>query len=692
MMLDGGAIVRAARTFAAAAHVSLALALAACGRPDAPPAAGAPDASDSPARAGSDGAGSAVAGAPVPAPAVVSPVAGAPAAAPVSPAADGFTPFEGTWLGTASGPRPIDVIVVVERKDGAVNVIAALPSFGSLGDGIPDAAVRDGRLTGTLPAVIGQMRMDVAASGDVLEGTIAATPPGAVDPTSMPLRLERSLDVRASKDAKAWAGQLDVGAQQLMVGLSIAPGPGERWSGTVDFPAQGVQALPVFLQRTDDGRITARIPVPGDATLRLEPDGDGLRGTFSQGNFQTGIAFRPHAVGAPLPAPQRKARPQDPKPPFPYENRTVRITVPEGHTLEGTYSVPAGASAANPVPGVVLVTGSGPQDRDESIMGHRPFEVLADALARKGIAVLRCDDRGFGASTGDFASATIDGFASDAAFAFLTLASKPEVDPARVAILGHSEGASAAALATGIVDADPQAVARVASLVLLAGPGVDGDRVLREQNARLMLAAGKTEAEIAAARAAHAALLDAVKQGADDVVVRARARETLLEQLKLGGNDVAALPASVIDPKVDATVQQLRSPWMRRFLEFDPASALRKVSCPVLVLNGTLDTQVDPAQNVAPIEAAVKEAGQPVTAKVLPGLNHLFQPAKTGEPAEYATIDVTMDPAVLALVADWLRAQPRRQPPPPPPSAAPAAPVPVAPVPIGPIPLPPPSR
>ncbi len=295
-------------------------------------------------------------------------------------------------------------------------------------------------------------------------------------------------------------------------------------------------------------------------------------------------------------------------------------------------------------------------------MGHRPFEVIADALARRGIAVLRCDDRGIGGSDGSYAEADTDGFASDAHFGFLTLASAVEVDPARVGIIGHSEGGTIAPMVVASIDADASATAKVAFIAMLAGTGVDGDRVLREQNARLLLASGKTEAQIAAERAAHAAFLDAVKQGADPVVLRAKAREMIIEQLKLRGVDTAALPAGALDSQADSAVAQMAMPWMKRFLALDPAEYLAKVTCPVLALNGSLDAQVTVEQNVPAIEAALKKSGSPYTVKVLPGLNHLFQPAKTGGVEEYAAIETTVDPSVLAILADWCNAQRPRAP------------------------------
>jgi alpha-beta hydrolase superfamily lysophospholipase len=297
-------------------------------------------------------------------------------------------------------------------------------------------------------------------------------------------------------------------------------------------------------------------------------------------------------------------------------------------------------------------------------MGHKPFLVLADALARRGIAVLRCDDRGVGGSTGSYATAVTDDFMSDAVLEFGTLASIEGIDAARLGMIGHSEGGLVAPMAVVHMDekhaTQPASAARPAFIVLMAGTGVNGDAILREQNKRILLATGLTEAQIAPAVAAHAAYLDAVQSGASADVLRASAKKLVLAQIALGGTDPATIPAATLDAQVDAALAQIGSPWMKRFLVLDPAVSLRKVKCPVLVLNGTLDTQVDAVQNVPPIEAALKVSGAPTTVKVIPGLNHLFQRAQTGAIDEYSKIEITIDPEVLDVIASWILAQPPR--------------------------------
>jgi pimeloyl-ACP methyl ester carboxylesterase len=604
--------------------------------------------------------------------------------------------FEGVWIGATTGERVVDLVLVVETKDGKLIGQAALPSFGTLGDPVPDLAEKDGHLTGTISAMVGTMKFNLARAGEAADGTLSALPPGSPTPIEMPLHLERTIEARGSKEARAWAGQLEAGAQSIVMGLVIAPNGADRWAGAIDIPAQRIRNLPLRVARAADGTFTIHMPIQGNATFVLREADGKLSGEYSQGKFKAPIEFAPHDDSKQLPAAKPRPRPQDPQPPFPYDIRIQRIGHPSGHTLEGTLLVPKTATKEKPVPAVLLVTGSGQQDRDESIMGHRPFAVLADALARRGIAVLRCDDRGIGGSDGDFAAATTDDFVSDAMYEFVTLAAVEQVDRCRVGIVGHSEGGLVAPMAAVKLSADKDAPSSPAFLVLMAGTGVNGDAILREQNTKLLRASGLTEEQIAPVRAAHAAFLDAVKQGADPVVLKARARELVTAQLKLGGMDMTKVPDTAIDQQADGALQQVNSPWMKRFLALDPAEALRQVSCPVMVLNGTLDAQVSTEQNVPAIEAALKEAAAKdprtqATVKVMPGLNHLFQPAKTGSLEEYTTIDTTMSPEVLDAIAAWVLAQPSRNLPPlpkPAPGAAPVGmPVPM-PIPV-PVPVPP---
>jgi pimeloyl-ACP methyl ester carboxylesterase len=333
-------------------------------------------------------------------------------------------------------------------------------------------------------------------------------------------------------------------------------------------------------------------------------------------------------------APAPPLRPQEPKPPFPYSSEAVSYPNPqaEGVRLAGTLTKPNGPGK---FPAVLLITGSGAQNRDEEIFGHKPFLVIADFLARRGIAVLRVDDRGYAESTGNFATATTADFATDVEAGVRFLLKRPDIDAKHIGLLGHSEGG---AIAPMVAIRMPE----VAFLILLAGTGVPGDEIIEAQSYHGVLASGASEQAAKQTREIEHAILHIVKSETD-----AAARQAKLTALAEG------------KPGLQQTLTQqsaqLNSPWFRYFLNYDPRPALAGVKVPVLALNGAKDTQVDPAQNLPAIEAALRKGGdRDVTVKVMPGLNHLFQPCKTGEVSEYLSIEQTMAPEVLDLIADWI--------------------------------------
>jgi len=328
------------------------------------------------------------------------------------------------------------------------------------------------------------------------------------------------------------------------------------------------------------------------------------------------------------------ARPQTPKPPFPYRTEEVTVASAPGVTLAGTLTLPQGEG---PFPAVVMITGSGAQDRDETILGHKPFAVIADRLTRDGVAVLRVDDRGFAKSTGDFAAATDDDFAADAAAQVAFLRKRADIDPARVGLIGHSEGGI---VAPKVAAKDP----KIAFVVLMAGPGVPLSEVLRAQRAKLMPAMGLGPEQIKKSQALVDHAVAAMKGAKDQAEARGRA----LHVIQAEGAGVTRS-----DAEAQALAAQLSSGWMRDLLDYDPAPTLAKVKCPILALNGTKDGQVPPEQNLPAIRAATQ--GNPdVTIQELPGLNHLFQTAKTGAVGEYADIAETVAPSALDAMSGWI--------------------------------------
>jgi pimeloyl-ACP methyl ester carboxylesterase len=354
----------------------------------------------------------------------------------------------------------------------------------------------------------------------------------------------------------------------------------------------------------------------------------------------------PPAVAAPpaAAAPGAAHHAQEPQPPFPYGVREALYTSGAVH-LAGTLSVPPGKG---PFPAVLLISGSGAQDRDGEILGHRPFLVLADRLTRAGIAVLRVDDRGVGGSSGDNETATDDDLAGDVLAGVHFLAAQPEVAPGRIGLLGHSEG--------GVVA--PLAASRshdVAFLVLLAATALPGDVVLMHQTADLLRLAGTPSDLVDKRLAVERRLLDLVASEPSTALRRDLLRPLVRAGLQLApAGELAASPAD-LDALVDATVRTMASPWYRSFVISDPEVALRRVHVPVLALWGERDVQVAAQENQTAMAHALRDAGEKdVTLRQLPGLNHLLQDAETGSPDEYATLEQTMSPEVMDIVAHWI--------------------------------------
>jgi len=315
------------------------------------------------------------------------------------------------------------------------------------------------------------------------------------------------------------------------------------------------------------------------------------------------------------------ARPQTPEGPFPYDVVEVEYdNTKDGIHLAGTLTIPHGEAK---YPAAVLISGSGAQDRNEALMGHKPFWVLADHLSRKGIAVLRVDDRGVGGSTGSTRDSIGEELARDVATSVEFLRGHARIDPDRVGLIGHSEGG---VLGPRVAASDR----RIAFVVMMAGTGVPGHEIIREQSAALLLASGASSAALEAAAVQQDAFLNALL--ASNTLDEAR------EALEARGKTEEA-----------AVVTR----WYLDFIQYDPIPALKRVRCPVLVLNGTLDLQVLAKQNLPPIRKALSRNRNAAIHR-LDGLNHLFQHAKTGAPSEYATIEETIAPEVLELISGWV--------------------------------------
>lgn len=332
-------------------------------------------------------------------------------------------------------------------------------------------------------------------------------------------------------------------------------------------------------------------------------------------------------------------RPQTPIPPYPYREIEAEFDNPAavGVRLAGTLTLPSGSGR---FPAAVLISGSGGQDRDSTLFDHKPFLVLADYLTRRGIAVLRVDDRGVAKSSGSRETATSADYATDVAAAVTWLRTRGEIDPERIGLIGMSEGGLIAPM---VAVADP----RIAFSVLLAGPAGRGDALWLAQQRAIGLSTGTAAAELDRREPLMRRLLAAMRDAPDNASAQVQARAVF-----------AAAPAGERPPPaaVEALVSRLSSDWMRFFLRYDSTAALAKLRSPVLALNGSKDVQVDAATNLAAIRRATS-ANPDVTVEEMPGLNHLFQTAPTGAVGEYRDIEETIAPAALERIAQWIAAR-----------------------------------
>lgn len=438
--------------------------------------------------------------------------------------------------------------------------------------------------------------------------------------------------------AGSWLGALDLGAMKLRLALDVTSKDG-KLEAVLDSIDQNAKLPVTSMEDSPEGLRFTVAPVNGRFEGEYSQDGSELAGTWTQAGNSLPLTFRRQAT------PFALKRPQEPAKPYPYREEEVTFQNSKaGISLAGTLTLPSGKG---PFPAVVLMTGSGPQDRNETLMGHKPFLVLADHLTRAGIAVLRYDDRGFGKSTGNFAVATHFDFASDGHAAFEYLKSRDEIDRARIGLLGHSEGS---VYAPYIAKDSPD----VAFVVLYAGVGVPMRDLLERQSLDILKAMGlaytPSAEEIAVNDAifARLALKKIDKETAD--FLRAKLREAIA----LAPENVRQA-MNLNEQSIEMRLQTLMTPWFMELLSYDASQELRHIRTPVLALFGSKDMQVAAEPNSESMKKTFAAAGnRDVTLKTFDGLNHLFQQAGTGAPAEYSSIEETMAPVVLETTSQWI--------------------------------------
>ncbi len=442
----------------------------------------------------------------------------------------------------------------------------------------------------------------------------------------------------------SWAGKLQLPGAALRIVLHVKAAAAGAYTATLDSPDQGAKGIPAtrVVWKNDSLQLDVG-SIGGSYVGKLNADSLLLTGQWRQGGQGWPLDLKKTDVAA-----LELKRPQNPKKPYPYREEEVSYASTAANVrLAGTLTLPEGKG---PYPAVLLITGSGPQNRDEELMGHQPFLVLADYLTRRGIAVLRVDDRGVGKSTGVFAAATSRDFADDALAGVNFLKSRKDINPRQIGLVGHSEGGLIAPLvSTQSKD--------VAFMVLMAGPGVTGEEIIQRQTELIMKANGMVPEGIQSSLALQEKMFRILRQESDSARAEQKMTEAV-QQATAAMTDAQKQASGLTGEGSRVLAKRLNTPWFRFFLTYDPKPTLRKVKVPVLALNGEKDLQVSPKENLAAIAAALKEGGnQQVQTQEMPGLNHLFQTAQTGSPAEYAQLEETFAPTAMQQVGDWIAQQ-----------------------------------
>jgi pimeloyl-ACP methyl ester carboxylesterase len=440
-----------------------------------------------------------------------------------------------------------------------------------------------------------------------------------------------------------WYGAIHIQGTTLHLVFHITKSGG-AYATTFDSPDQGARDLATDKTTVAGNQLTIEAAKFGiKYTGTFLPDSNKINGTFIQSTLNVPLNL---TQGKPSAAILPAVRPQDPTD-FPYKQEDVIFTNPKaGNTLACTITMPADGRVTKIV---VLITGSGPQNRNEEIkqFNHRPFLVWSDWLTRQGIAVLRYDDRGVGQSTGAFATATSADFADDAEAAVNYIRSRADLKGLSIGLMGHSEGGMIAPI---VASRDKG----IKFIVLLAGPGIPIDQLMLKQVADQMRLGGAPDEAILRSSATNKKIYKLISLNPSLPAGQLKQQVDTLMYQELRGYPKADLQ----NQSIDAIVKQssaLISPWYRYFIAFNPADYLTKVKCPVLALDGTLDMQVNSEANLAGIKASLEKGGNRHFQVVsLPGLNHLFQKATTGSVAEYAQISETVDPIALQKVSAWI--------------------------------------
>lgn len=451
-----------------------------------------------------------------------------------------------------------------------------------------------------------------------------------------------SFSLTAQEIAGQWNGALKVQGTQLRLVFNVTK-TDNGFSSTMDSPDQGAKGIPTTTTSFENSILKITIENAKIEYIGTLGNDNIIVGTFKQG----GQTF-PMNLSKEIIEKEKLLRPQEPTKTYSYYSEDITFENKKaGISLAGTLTLPKKEGV---FPVVILISGSGPQNRDEEILGHKPFLVLSDYLTKNGIAVLRYDDRGTAFSKGDFKTATSADFATDVESAIEYLKNRKEINKKKIGLIGHSEGGLIAPMvASKSKD--------VAFIILLAGTGIQGDQLLLLQQKLIGKVSGVSDEDLKKNELTNRKAFDIVNKSTSLEQLKADLTAFILQEVK--DNPNAEKPQGMTDDDfVKMQVNQIANPWMQFFIKYNPALALTKVKCPVLVINGEKDLQVPAKENLDAIKKALTKGGnKKVTIKEMPNLNHLFQECKTGSPDEYATIEQTFSPTALTVILTWLQTQ-----------------------------------
>jgi hypothetical protein len=439
-----------------------------------------------------------------------------------------------------------------------------------------------------------------------------------------------------------WYGEINISGMQLGFIMHIS-NENDTFKTLLDIPMQNAMGIPMSSTVFNDNELIV---------LSKELGGE-FKGKFSNeeftGTFSQNGGIYPFNMSKEVKAIKEQLRPQEPKPKFNYKIEEVTFeNKADNVKLAGTLTLPKGKG---PFQAVVLVSGSGPQDRNEEILGHKSFWVLSDYLTNNGIAVLRYDDRGVGESTGDFSTGTTEDFARDAKSAVDYLMGLKRINKTKVGIIGHSEGGTIAPIVAG----DPRN--KVGFIVMLAGTAILGSEVLVKQQKLISIINGEDEEEVVSNSQMSIALFQFLQENLESESLKID-MEKFIGDYMVENN--TKLPKGFSSEQMSKVlIEAYATPWMKYFLFYDPQYAFLNTKCPVLALNGSNDLQVTPKENLSLFKQLAERSGnENVTTIELPGLNHLFQHCETGSPSEYGDIEETMSPEVLEIMKNWIKELP----------------------------------